>query len=269
MVRRILITHLVVFTAFFFSGAMMLSSVGYARSVGAPVTLGQGDVSVALEGDYTFDQDLAFDSAVGLPATGNYTSIEITEEYAAFMRADYGIIDNLDAYVRFGVSELEDKYDYNLGSTRYAYGVGVADQKYLWGIGIKGSYDLGNDWVAGVDVQYQRGEYDAVARHTVVSTGITTTMQCNCTKLSGWHVALSAGKRIGSFLPYAGIRYSDISLESEETTGLSTVKAKFKADNNVGVFAGTRYEIDDKWSANFEVRFIDETAVSLATTYKF
>lgn len=42
-----------------------------------------------------------------------------------------------------------------------------------------------------------------------------------------------------------------------------------KADNNVGVFIGSDYNITKNLSVNVEGRFIDETAMSIGATYKF
>ena len=68
-------------------------------------------------------------------------------------------------------------------------------------------------------------------------------------------------------MPYLGIKYSD--LEIKATVDDEDTEIKLKADDNIGVFLGTDYKINDAWSLNIEARFIDETAMSFSAMYRF
>ena len=70
-------------------------------------------------------------------------------------------------------------------------------------------------------------------------------------------------------VPYAGIKYSDVSGEAEAQIIGRKYKLDFDNENNVGIFAGGDITINDSFTANIEGRFIDETALSLAGTLRF
>jgi len=84
-----------------------------------------------------------------------------------------------------------------------------------------------------------------------------------------WHIAPYIAKKLGNFVPYLGVRYSDLRQNYKVVLEDESSKIKFKADDNFGVFVGTDFKITDTWKLNLEGRFVDETAMSLGATYKF
>lgn len=261
--RKFLILSLVVF--------LSLPLTVYAASISGPETQGQGKVAVGLDQEFVFDRDMKFDKASwGELEADETVKAEIDSMYRTMVKASYGVLDNLDIYVKLGTADFkgtavwtdpdEEWHDVEKGKNAFAYGFGA-----------KGTYELKDGWLVGADLQYLRHKnksngsaFDALNPSDTDSWHGTATFQ-------EWQVAPYIAKKIGNFVPYLGVKYSDLRIkdkgivddDGEENTW------KFKADDNVGVFVGTDYKIAENWKLNIEGRFVDETAMSLGATYKF
>jgi len=267
---------------------LCLPVVVYAASIGGAETQGKGKFSIGLDQEFVFDKDgKKIDSVV---TDGTVTEvwpieIEIDKMYRTMAKASYGLLDNLDVYVRLGTADPD--YEEKANGT-WTDSAGVApldkgtfaatakykgDTAFAYGFGMKGTYDLKNDWLVGCDVQYLRHKNDYKASATlVVYDDAGTNIGEDIEEWKGemtlyeWHVAPYIAKKLGNFVPYLGVRYSDARLNAKDEGG---DKAKVKADDNVGVFVGTDYKLGDSWKLNLEGRFIDETAMSVGATYRF
>ncbi len=240
----------------------------YAASIGGAETQGQDKFALGLDTAFILDRDLEFESATGLPANAEQKNIEIDEAYQIMLKTSYGLLDNVDVYLKLGVA------DYKIESEAYSAGVKVAedeintDTDFAYGFGLKATYELGDDWLVGGDLRYLRSKHKAKTAQTPLG-GETTSNTYKSTVIQEWHIAPYIARRINNFTPYLGIRYSDTRFKMKEPTDDDTDDLKYEADDNVGVFLGTDYKLDENWSLNLEGRFIDETALSFATTYKF
>lgn len=267
---------------------LCLSLASYAASIGGAETQGKGKFSIGVDQEFVFDKD-------GKDVTRVVTDGTVTEDwkiktevdkmYRTMVEASYGLLDNLDVYVRLGTAkpDYKEKVD---GTWTDSAGVppedkgtftGTAkykgDNAFAYGFGMKGTYDLKNDWLVGCDVQYLRHKNDYKASSSLVvydDNGAQIFEEAGewkgKTTFYEWHVAPYVAKKLGNFVPYLGVRYSDARLEDKDEWG---TKTKIKADNNVGVFLGTDYKLGDSWKINLEGRFIDETAMSFGATYRF
>jgi opacity protein-like surface antigen len=83
---------------------------------------------------------------------------------------------------------------------------------------------------------------------------------------SEWQIALGVSKQIDQFVPYGGIKYSDVKAEltipgvGSEDTG---------SDNIFGIFVGCDFLANENISVGIEGRFIDETALAIRGMYRF
>ncbi len=255
------------------------TSIVNAASVGSPVTQGKGKVAVGFDGSFIFDKNLNFRGAENIDPfpDEDVKDADIEGGYQLMLKTSYGILDNLDVYVKLGW--VDYKIDSIFQGTRetgtYSFPfVMNTDSDFAYGLGVKGNYEFRPSWLIGYDLQYLRSKHDMylTKKRTTEPTGVFKS-----TVMQEWHVAVSLGKRIKSFLPYVGVRYSDArfktkGIEDQLVWGADMAwlyDFKFKADNNVGVFLGTDYNITKNLSVNIEGRFIDETAMSLGATYKF
>ncbi len=271
--RRLLATILAV--GFIF----ITGSIVNAASVGSPVTQGKGKVAVGFDGSFIFDKNLNFRGAENIDPfpDEDVKDADIEGGYQLMLKTSYGILDNLDVYVKLGW--VDYKIDSIFQGTRetgtYSFPfVMNTDSDFAYGLGVKGNYEFRPSWLIGYDLQYLRSKHDMylTKKRTTEPTGVFKS-----TVMQEWHVAVSLAKKIKSFLPYVGVRYSDArfktkGIEDQLVWGADMAwlyDFKFKADNNVGVFLGTDYNITKNLSVNIEGRFIDETAMSLGATYKF
>mgnify|MGYP001605649127 FL=1 len=250
-----------------FAFVLLVPFVSYAASIGGAETQGKGKAAIGLDNEYIFGKDWKFKSATLLPANGTIKDIETEKGYYAGMKAAYGLLDNLDIYVRAGASDYRVKCQVFTGSTPGDKLNYDTDTDFTYGFGLKGAYALKNDWLAGCDLQYRRSKHEAKGKETAVS-GAEDTTTYKSFVIQEWHVAPYIAKKLGDFVPYLGVRYSDAKLEIKNPVA-SWGELKAEADDNVGMFLGTDYKISEACSLNIEGRFIDERAVSAGINWKF
>ena len=242
----------------------------YASSIGGAETQGQGKFGIGLDQEIVFNRDMKLKSIEPALEPGETLEMkpEIDKMSRTMVKTSYGVLDNLDVYVKLGIADFEDtnNYTYDDGSGPETGNIkNKGDNAFAYGIGAKGTYNLENDWIIGCDVQYLRhkNDYKGVGDGGDSLKGDVTFQE--------WQVAPYIAKKIGNLVPYLGVKYSDLRTEYKLTLeGDDEVETwKTEADDNFGVFLGIDYKIADNWKLNFEGRFADETAISLGATYKF
>ncbi|MFZ2385680.1 MAG: hypothetical protein WBE75_05700 [Candidatus Omnitrophota bacterium] len=275
----------------------------YASSIGGAETQGQGKISVGYDGEYIFDRDFkekkgSYVSDISDEYTMDVewkTAVEIDEMYRNMVKISYGVLDNLDIYVRLGTADLELKQTYTeSGSIPDAEWTGVlekgtskmdADTAFAYGIGAKGTLPLSETLFFGCDIQYLRHKNDMTGKGTwteydydTVTGDLTGEYQASADykgdiTFQEWQVAPYVAAKLGNFVPYLGVKYSGV-VTRIKYAGVSgddddEDNTKDRADDHVGVFVGTDFKITENWKLNVEGRFVDETAVSLGLNYKF
>lgn len=176
----------------------------------------------------------------------------------------YGICGFADAEWKLKVSSNEVKWETD---SDLAWGAGGTLIIYAKEIVVreKGLFTI------GVDGRFRRSELDV---DTVVLDGKTyplsgpyvTSTKFKCDE---WQVAVELTYQADRFIPYAGIKYSDVSGETAATISGKKYDKDLGADDNVGIFAGCDILIADSMSVYVEGRFVDETALSAGATIRF
>ncbi len=243
----------------------------YAASIGGAETQGKGKIAVATDNSFIFGRDLKFKkSSPALDADEQVKDTEIDSAYQVMLKASYGVLDNLDVYTKLGVADYKVKGDYYHSDSKYADDKVNSGAHFAYGFGLKGTYNLGNDWLVGCDLQYMRSSHKVKATETVVATGASSSSDYKTGIVQEWHVAPYVGYKMGNFVPYLGVRYSDMRMKIKSPAAAGWLDSiEYKADGNVGVFLGTDYKIGKNWKLNLEGRFVDETAMSFGATYRF
>lgn len=244
--------------------AMRVEAVG----IGEAETQGQGELSVAIEQEIVFERDMELKSIspdVGTQAT----DMKFDEMYRTDVKISYGMLDNFDIFVKLGGASFEMEEEWRTTTPEVGSIKDDAETSFMWGIGMKGTLSLEDDWMLGVDVQYLAHDNDYDGRIDNRTTPADSEDYSGEMEVEEWHVAPYIAKAINSFTPYVGVKYSDVRIENNYTTSSGSTKEKREADENVGVFIGLDYKIDTVWKLNIEGRFIDETAMSLGAMYKF
>jgi len=268
-VRKLIIISLVTF--------LCLPLAVYASSIGGAETQGKGKVAVGLDQEIVFNRDLKFQKEDPARDYSVEEKTKIDTMSRTMVKASYGLLENLDIYVKLGGVNFKAKDDYTntYSPTDWDNGTIKTKGKYAfaYGFGAKGTYNLKDGWLVGCDIQYLRHKNNLKATDSGVSRGINpyefSDYRGNIISQE-WQVAPYVAKKLGNFTPYLGVKYSDLreKIKVSSDDGDET-KINYKAADNVGVFVGTDYKIADNWKLNLEGRFVDETAMSLGATYKF
>lgn len=242
-----------------------LPAAVYAASIGGADTQGQGKFGISLDQEVVFDKDLEIsETSFTLGPNEEIKDVVIDKMYRTMVKTSYGLSDDFDIYLKLGIADLDAEENFYFNGECVAEGEHIGRNAFAYGFGFKGKHDLANDYLMGVDLQWLRHKNKYT--HTwVIIGGIEETYTGKAT-IEEWHIAPYVAKRIENYIPYIGVKYSDLKAKLKDNTG---DQVELEADNNFGVFLGTDYTIDDNWSLNFETRFIDETAISFGGAYRF
>ncbi len=247
--RRLILLCLVVFLCFSMTAV-------YAAISGAE-TQGKGKLGIGVEQDIVFNRDMKYAKGTeGLDCQ----NLKIDSMSRTMTKISYGLLDNLDIYAKLGVANTKAKGKANdsFSGEEGIYNV-KANNAFAWGLGAKATYEFDYDWLLGVDAQYLRHKHNG---H--VTFADSDSWKADYT-FQEWQITPYIAKKIGKFLPYAGIGYSNLAMKHKDEDG----KVKFKAKKNWGASVGTSYQLTENSSLSIEGRFVDQTAVNLACNYKF
>ncbi len=111
-------------------------------------------------------------------------------------------------------------------------------------------------------------EFDSVQVNgtTYTGSGITVSEDFDW---SEWQGALGVAARIWSFVPYAGVKYSDVEAKTTVTAGGTQYALDAESDNIIGTFAGIMMIFGENFFADAEARFGDETGFAGKVGFKF
>jgi opacity protein-like surface antigen len=252
-----------------------LPLAAYAAPVGGPPVKG---LSIGLGQDFVFDRDLK-PSAVVVPQAimindgeidGVRLGCDIKNMYRTMLQVGYGFFDFLEVYVKLGgqgytvKTDVVDQFGSPEGDVKVHGRFGFA-----YGGGLKAAYEFKDGPVRGLligaDAQYLR----ARNRFRANSTDLLGVEESSTGKVTfqEWQFGPFVGYRIMNFLPYVGVKYSDVRIKFSSAEDAETTK--FKAEDHVGMFAGLTYSILPQLMLNLEGRFIDETALNFNVIFRF
>ncbi|MEW6170263.1 MAG: hypothetical protein AB1472_01685 [Candidatus Omnitrophota bacterium] len=277
--------------------------------------------SISVDNDYVFKREMkteswSKDQILLAPNTINYLNpqavmdeSEIDKMYRVTAKIKYAIFSNLSIFVKLGIADVkikEQSYRGTLSTTdpaRVPWTVDVVnmtgsfdykiDEGFVYGGGLKLNHNLSYDWILGLNLQYLKQKHDYVATRFGLMSGGPLGGQViggdevwdGVLTIREWYVASYIAKKIGKFIPYLGVKYSDLRIRDESQIGakdfnngmgivftdVSTTGyiQKYKSKHHIGPFIGLDCNIGDHWQINLEGRFVDETAMTFNATYKF
>lgn len=241
-----------------------------------------GDISneksgvIAFEGIYsrTFERDLKANDGEN-DKIGSMDQVHLKISYIKFKEAQ--------PYFKIGTAQFKDEMD-NVSIA----GLGNRDLDFKYdpvlslGGGLSGLFNPNeNNYLIGYDLQYLRSKNDLgeVTHNGEKASGVKGNAV-----LQEWHTALWLGKEFdvsqmlggaAKLTPYIGGRFSNLELEIKKdveytvSEGTIGVTGNNKAENKAGIFVGGILNIGDNWKVRLEGRFIDETALTVSTGYRF
>ncbi len=267
----------------------------YAASVGGALTQGKGKFSVGIDGEYISNRETereSFDISdiVGTPSSSMEQKFKFDNFYRGGIKLTYGLLQYLDVYARIGESGFNYS-DMSLDgaispvSLPFSGHAKIKGKNGLfWAAGLKGSYPVLKTWYLGCDAQYLRQDNlykgSGDAQGPSIPGGFMAMRWNGKMTFQEWHIAPYLAKKFstdkfGAFTPYVGGRYSYFGLRDKVRTremldaSILLQTRRYTADDNWGPFCGLDYSLGEHLTFNVEGRFIDENALSFATTYKF
>ena len=261
-------------------GLLGVSRNAFCAGVGGPGTSEHG-ISISLEQDYIFDRDLQnqdvsyFEGPAELSGVLKY---QVKDLGRTMLKIGWQMSKYLNVYAKLGVTNSGGKLSSNVsGDWTDGINNGTFDGKeedkgnsaFAGGMGLNLTVPLKDNWIIGADAQYLAHQNDFSGKATMrvyddlgnllgEETGATGGTATICE----WHVAPFVAKAFGKFVPYVGVKYSDMQVTPE---GGDTLKAK----NNLGGFVGADFNLTKNFTLNLEGRFADESAMSMAAVFNF
>jgi len=219
-------------------------------------------LSVGFVADFVNDRNIDIDS-------GEF------EMEAYTCRLGLSVLDRLNFYVDLGQMQNAE-YAYVLLGEKFET---KFDDEFLWGIGLNAlAYRWDNGLEIGLAGSYRQADM-IIENSTIDGTLYEGTSMAS--KVEGefteYQAAVELAWRTEYFVPYVGIKYSDVEVDANFNLGLQDKNASGKnADLNVGVFVGltitpklANMPKSEHLAINLEGRFLDEEAVNVGVSYKF
>ncbi|MFH1868774.1 MAG: hypothetical protein ABH843_07365 [Candidatus Omnitrophota bacterium] len=117
---------------------------------------------------------------------------------------------------------------------------------------------------ADVKVQGYTPEFD-----NLTLNGVNTTYTADKSSMLEWQVAIGAAYYYDRFIPYAGIKVSDITIKNEASVNNTSRSNTLNADNMFGIYGGCDFIYNDNVKFNIEGRVIDENAFNVGATIMY
>ncbi len=177
------------------------------------------------------------------------------------------VANTVDLYTMLGATQ-NTEYKASVSDSNYVFSLG---DNFMWGLGASAVIHEWKD--AGMQIfgdgNYREARNLGVDSATVNGAPATLAGTISA-KWQEWQVALGISKKFQYFIPYLGVKYSDVKASAQATvSGTKYDSGSVSSNGKVGPFVGVSI-IPAKWlSVDVSGRFVDETAVSVAATVKF
>lgn len=243
-----------------------------AASIGSPKTEGRKKLTATAEWSYIFNRDIDFKKAARPAGYDDYIpkDFRIVKGYNSAAKISYGVFSIMDIYVKLGVANYDLKGDVYAGGSNRVIENLSGSNAFLYGGGLKLAQELKDGWIVGFDTQYLTSANDLDFRAVNLISGATSIAEYTDCRIQEWHVAPYVAKKIASFTPYFGVRYSELILtQATPNDPKRWDNLVFNANCNVGIFTGLDWNFAKNFTLNVEGRFINETAISVGIEHKF
>lgn len=243
-----------------------------------------GDLTFSIEQERVFNRKMVYESGEHQKThgdsseSGNYIlegdSIANSKMDASktFLKASYAVHPKVNVSAKLGSATADYSHDY-IYPDKVEKESFESQSGFAWGAGVDVALMETNLARINLSGEYAAYEADGVVKVDGTDISNFVSHYISSTKVREWNIALKATTAIGRLSPFAGIRYSDVSLENEISGGGEEysfhVAQKISAEKNVGIILGTSIAITDSLSVNIEGRAIDETALNTGIAYRF
>lgn len=142
--------------------------------------------------------------------------------------------------------------------------------QFTWGVGARATFYQWKDLAFGIDGCYQ-GAHPKIKWLTVNGAPVNLRDGSKIT-YHEWQIGLGVSYQIDIFLPYLGVKYSNVSANFKNLPpGFLQKGDHFKGKNQrkFGMAIGTTLSNSNRFAATVEARLIDEQSITLAADIKF
>lgn len=184
------------------------------------------------------------------PAPGKL--ITDTTVFGFWAQPTMEVKEGLDVYLKLGMASIEAEASGEPtieGDMGLGWGLGARFATPIGGIGEALEAGVGFEWLN------LSSDFDAVA-------GVHDAGEL---EISGWSLSLFAREDLITWVPYLGLRYSDITLEGEEG---GVARPDQDAVDNLGIFLGADIPMDLA-NINIEIGLLDETSFRVGASFAF
>ena len=208
----------------------------YATVVGNDVLPAEkGKWKVRLENEFVFSRRLK--------QRNGTSTIRETKSRRNYLKFIFGPIDNLDVFVKIGAAT--SKLDTQDGGYGFSWGAGFHSKLLQFPPEI-------NVGLSGAFLEYRNNRYSNVLAR-------------DDSRIDEWQIALVLSKRYGKWMPYTGVKFSDMLVDVNS----SVQSFELEAEDNFGVFVGTEIYWNQDLEGFIEGRFLDETSMSFSIRWRF
>lgn len=185
--------------------------------------------------------------------------------------------ENVNLYIDLGQT-LDMEYKYLIRGLSYTSELKDA---FIYGLGFNA---LINKWDNGLEIGVNASYRRSVMELDTTTIDSITYKRGDLSSLEDgdfveYQGALEAAWKMGSFIPYVGVKYSEVEVDAIFTVLGERRDATGKnAGENFGAFvgftfapglSGSQQPVIDQYTINVEGRFIDEEAINVGISYKF
>ncbi|MBS0653816.1 MAG: hypothetical protein JSR39_09890 [Verrucomicrobia bacterium] len=191
------------------------------------------------------------------------------KDYAAmgnFGSLTLGCNDRVELYGLFGAEEADIHYR-PYSDVRLKF---QTHQCFAWTVGGRAILAYWGDTQLGIDAKYFQFNPHI---HSLKLNGKSLHPEGAFYHYREWQVGLGVSHRIKLFIPYAGLKYSDVRAKFHHLKALSWIfpdkHFTMKNKHPMGVFLGLGLSFDRALNINFEARLYDETGITASADIRF
>ncbi|MFH1460774.1 MAG: autotransporter outer membrane beta-barrel domain-containing protein [Candidatus Omnitrophota bacterium] len=249
-------------------GFVLITANVYAASIGGSWDIvEQGKFGISMVGDYISEKEFDVPSYSG-PGTA-LTELKFKNCRDFGVKLSYGVLENLNIYLKGGFSEKEIKTTWaDASKTDLEVNNGT-----FFGIGGKYAYWFDQDYLVAIDAQYIQHpdkSVDTVRENGITASAITSAGDI---KYYEFKAAFIFGKNFElspdlNLLPYLGLSYDKFNLRTDTINysvsgnGYTLSPMDLDEEKNLGFILGSDLKISENVKFNVEGRFSSETAFS-------
>lgn len=219
-------------------------------------------IKAGYEGDIVFSREMEL--------THHHSNVkEHVKSFESWMNSGtltLGFTDRVELYTALGTTSAKIKqHPHSDQSVEYR-----TRNHFAWLAGMRAIAAYWGDLQLGLDAKYLQTLPDM---HEIKLNGTRVPVSGAHVDYREWQVGLGLSYKWRFFIPYFGVKYSDVRAKFKHLHSLSTIFPKkhftMKNEDPIGLFVGFGLSAERIFALNLEFRFLDETAGTVSADIRF